>query len=140
MRKFDGLDFILLVDDDESTNFVNNIIIKKAEIDAPVHVAFDGIEALEFLTSTGKFASQKALPKSGIIFLDINMPVMNGWEFLEEYRKLNSTQKENIEIVMLTTSLNEDDSTRANSNVDIKRLVNKPLRIDKLNKIINDRF
>ena len=140
MRKFDGLDFILLVDDDESTNFVNNIIIKKAEIDAPVHVAFDGIEALEFLTSTGKFASQDALPKSGIIFLDINMPVMNGWEFLEEYRKLNSTQKENIEIVMLTTSLNEDDSTRANSNVDIKRLVNKPLRIDKLNKIINDRF
>jgi len=140
MKKIKNLDCIVLVDDDESNNFLHKRIIKKLGIDVFIQVVYNGLEALEFLTCTGKFASQGRLPQPGIIFLDINMPVMNGWEFLTEYKKLPEEQKEKIVIAMLTSSVNEDDVLRAKVDYGLKDFINKPLRLAKLNSILDEYF
>ena len=102
------LNCILLVDDDESCNEFHQLIIEKTACTEKVEVAYDGEEALAFLKSS----INGVHPEPDIIFLDINMPGMNGWEFLEEYKKLEGEIKSKI-VVMLTTSLNPNDKTRA---------------------------
>lgn len=137
MRKINGLDFILLVDDDEATNYLNQRVIRKSDINADVQVAYNGKEALEYLTGTGKFAGRNMLPEAGLIFLDINMPGMNGWEFLEAYKKLPDEQTQKIKILMLTTSNNPDDEKKAVDIPEVKGFIHKPLSVEKLEKAIN---
>jgi CheY-like chemotaxis protein len=140
MKKYNGLDCILLVDDDETSNFINKTIIELEEIDMFIQVANDGIEALEFLTCTGKFSEKSEYPQPGIILLDINMPRMNGWEFIEEYQKLPENQKGRIVLAMLTSSLDQGDIDKANKNKDLMGLISKPLNPEKLNTIIKQHF
>ncbi len=140
MKKYDGLDCILLIDDEESNNYLHQMIIKHAKINTFVQVTYNGLEALEFLTCTGKFLSAKKYPQPGIIFLDINMPKMNGWEFLEEYENLPEEQKGKIVIAMLTSSLNQDDIDKSEKNNDLKGFIRKPLNSKKLMKIVEDNF
>jgi len=104
MKKHKHLDWILLVDDDDSNNFLHKIIVKQSGINVTTKVAYNGLEALDFLNSTGKFSMEEKPNKPGIIFLDINMPRMNGWEFLEAFKKLPENQKSNIVMMLLTTS------------------------------------
>ena len=100
---------ILLIDDDEISNLFNKIFISKLELDITVDVAINGIEAVAFL-------KEKLVDKVNtsmmpcLLLLDIRMPIMNGWQFLEAYDKLlNQEIKENIVVVMLTTSEDESD-------------------------------
>jgi CheY-like chemotaxis protein len=113
------LNSILLVEDDEATNFINQMVIKKLDCANHVQVAWNGSDALDYL----KQSSQS--PE--LILLDINMPGLNGWEFLEEYSKLKEEEKANIIVVMLTTSLNPDDKKRADNNPAIAGFRSKPL-------------
>lgn len=140
MKKFKGLDCILLIDDEESNNYLHQMIIKQAKIDAHVQVTFDGLEALEFLTCSGRYEEAKEFPQPGIIFLDINMPKMNGWEFLEEYKKLPEEQKGKIVMAMLTSSLNQDDIDKSEENSNLKGFISKPLNSKKLIKVAEDNF
>jgi CheY-like chemotaxis protein len=137
LRKINGLDFILLVDDDEATNFLNQRVIRKADINAEVQVATNGREALEFLTNAGKFSHLPTLPEAGLIFLDINMPGMNGWEFLEAYKNLPEDQTRRIRVLMLTTSINPDEEKKAIDIPEVKGFIHKPLTQEKLEKAIN---
>src|SRR5690349_10546394 len=95
------LNCVMLIDDNEDDNFFHKIVLKETGIAEYIKVAESGFEALDFLKQENK------IPE--LIFLDINMPKMNGWEFLEEYRKLNDEQKARVIIIMLTTSLNPAD-------------------------------
>lgn len=127
---------ILLIDDDEATNYYHRIIIDDAGCAEEVNVATDGKKALEFLTASfdGKHH------KPDLIFLDINMPVMNGWEFLEHYHKLSEEQKAKITLVMLTTSINPDDLEHAKKYHEISGFRNKPLSVEMLQEIMNKYF
>lgn len=78
--------------------------------------------------------------KVDLIFLDINMPAMDGWEFMEEYKKLPEEQKADIVLIMLTTSLNPDDELRTLETPEIAGFENKPLKQDRLEKILNKYF
>jgi len=140
MKKFKGLDCILLIDDEEANNFLHQMVIEHAKIDTFVQTTYNGVEALEFLTCTGKFSRAKDFPQPGIIFLDINMPKMNGWEFLEEYVKLPEEQKGKIVMAMLTSSLNQDDIDKSNKNTNLKGFINKPLTAAKLMTVIENNF
>lgn len=129
---------VLLIDDDEPTNFIHKKIIQSSGFVENVHIAQGGQEALEYLGSNGKGDRDTSLPE--LIFLDINMPAMDGWEFLVHYGKLTHLQKENTVIVMLTTSLNPDDELKAKGIKEVYGYRNKPLTRRMLEEIVDNKF
>jgi CheY-like chemotaxis protein len=135
MIKYNGLECVLLIDDDTPTNYLHKLAIEKAGVDVHIQVATTAMEALQFLSRTGAFDAE-GLPQPGIIFLDINMPAMDGWEFMEEYKKLSAAQKARIIVFMLTTSLNPADMERAMSIEEVVTFLNKPLTSEKVNELV----
>jgi CheY-like chemotaxis protein len=140
MRKIKDLDCVLLVDDDRPTNFLHKRVIEKTGLAVEVQSLTSASEALDFLTATGKYASTPQLTRPGIIFLDINMPGMNGWEFMEAYRHLSESQKASIIVIMLTTSLNVDDRERALNDKNIATFYHKPLRSEMVMELVEKYF
>ncbi len=127
------LNTILLVDDDEEDNYFHSIVINKLNIVNQIDVANNGLEALSYLKDR-----KNSLPD--VIFLDLNMPKMNGWEFLEEYKLLSPEQKAKVLIVILTTSANPDDVRRAKEMEEVSGFSTKPLSEEFLDKLIADHF
>jgi CheY-like chemotaxis protein len=135
------IDCILLVDDDEIVNYLNNLKIKKAEIATVTWTATNGKKAIEFLTNTGEFESNmNSHVRPLLIVLDINMPVMDGWEFMEAYKKLDLIEKDKIIIVMHTTSSNAADQLRAESIPEIAEFTKKPLTQVMIDTIVQKHF
>jgi len=131
------LNCILLVDDDEPTNFFNKMILEDVNCAKSIEVVDSGQDALDYLKKT---AVSGCSSSPELIFLDINMPAMNGWEFLERYSSLEKQQKANVVIVMLTTSLNPDDQAKASSIPDVSGFETKPLTPEKLELILKKYF
>ncbi|WP_158978444.1 response regulator [Cellulophaga sp. L1A9] len=131
-----NLKSILLVDDDESTNFINSVFIKKLDIDVDVYKALNGEEALEILEESSD--DSDFFPC--LITLDINMPIMNGWAFLERYKKLSPSIKNNCIIVMTTVSEDDKDLIRATNNEDVKEFFQKPMSDEKFSSLLNKYF
>ena len=120
------LDCILLVDDCVADNYLHKRILKELDCCKQIMVARDGEEALKVLTT--KKGDVYLSPD--LIFLDINMPKMTGWEFLEEYKRLPLTQQAKAVVIMLTTSLNPSDKERADNIDEVSGFLNKPLTIN----------
>ena len=137
MRMRRKLDCILLIDDDEPTNFLNKLTIEQSGCAKHVQVVQSGLEALEYLRGENGY---KGLPRPDLIFLDINMPAMDGWEFLGQYRELNKEQQADIIMIMLTTSLNPDDELRTKEFPEIAGFENKPLLLQRLEDILEKFF
>ncbi|KFC60574.1 hypothetical protein FEM08_06160 [Flavobacterium gilvum] len=130
-----------MVDDDLATNFINKKIIQKANIIEHVQVALNGREAIDYICNKGKFESDNGkYPKPQLILLDINMPVMDGWEFIEAYQNLDEAIKNNIVIVMLSSSFNPADKAKAESIAEISEFRQKPMTKDALLEIIRTHF
>ena len=140
MRKYKHLNSILLIDDDEATNFLNEATIEDMNLDLRIYTVYNAQDGLDFLNKTGKFDDRTSNTDPGIIFLDINMPGMSGWDFLEEYDKLEEEKKAKVTIAMLTTSLNPDDKAKAESMGAIKEFMYKPLTEEQVNELIEDNF
>ncbi|AHM62735.1 response regulator receiver protein [Flammeovirgaceae bacterium 311] len=122
---------ILLVDDDETTNIINEMLITDMDIAEHLLQARNGKEGIELLEK--KFQQEQGLPD--LILLDINMPVMDGFAFLEAYQQLDFPDKSAAIIVMLTTSLNPSDVERA-KNAGVADYINKPLTEQSLQEIL----
>lgn len=125
----DKLPSILLVDDDSTTNFLNELLLKSLGVADQLLVAQNGREALTTLNQANP----------SLILLDVNMPVMNGIEFLEAYVQLPQAQRQAIVVVMLTTSLHSRDLERV-QELPIAGLVNKPLTKEKVDTILQMHF
>jgi CheY-like chemotaxis protein len=130
------LNCILLIDDDEPTNFLNRLTLEQANCTRDIRIAQSGQEALDYLRDYGKEQS----PRPDLIFLDINMPAMDGWEFLEKYRSLPPERKADIVLIMLTTSLNPDDELRTKSIPEVSGFENKPLSQHRVNHLLEKYF
>lgn len=131
---------ILLVDDNYADNVFHKIQISEADICNQIKVVTNGREALDYIIKSGEPNQSKEFPKPDIIFLDINMPGMNGFEFLEEYHKLDETLKAKIVIIMLSTSLNPNDKTKAIAFKEVTEFQNKPLTVEILHETIEKYF
>lgn len=126
------LETVLLIDDDETDHFFFNRLVKNTDLINQAICFQYAEEALEYL-------KQKDRPKISAIFLDINMPRMSGFEFLEEAKKiLPDSFCEKAVVVMLTSSIAPQDKERANEFNVIKAYVNKPLDADRLADIVAD--
>lgn len=124
---------IMLIDDNPDDNFFHEREIKKAFHDNIVISKNSGKAALEYLKS-GKD------PLSDLILLDINMPGMNGWEFLEEYGRLSKELQGQAIIIMLTTSDNSTDMEKAKKYSMITDYITKPLTVDIIKNITDKYF
>lgn len=130
---------ILLVDDDQILNFLHSRLFEKTGIVEKVDIALNGREALDYLAKSldQRHTAQKKTTQPEIILLDINMPIMDGWEFLEEYKKLCHTNSHSIMVVMLTSSLNPDDREKAKQYEEITTFINKPLNMPMIQEIFS---
>ena len=127
---------ILLIDDDPATNFLHKIIIAKEDPSINVICKQSAKEALVYLKT--KTEGEHPIPE--LIFLDINMPGMNGWDFLNEYQSIDETQQAKKVIVMLTTSLDPFDRKRAEDIKEISDFRSKPLTSIMLRKVLEFNF
>lgn len=130
----DKLTCVLLVDDDTTTNFVNQMLLEDLAVTDKVIVAHNGRQALEMIKSQ---CDQGGCPE--LILLDINMPVMNGFEFLEAYGQLAFGHQQSVVIVALTTSMNPGDMDRLNT-FSTQGYLNKPLTREMVDAILRQHF
>tara|TARA_R110000868_G_scaffold355331_1_gene616814 strand:+ start:667 stop:1107 length:441 start_codon:yes stop_codon:yes gene_type:complete len=140
MTKIENLECILLIDDDGAVNFINELIIKKAGIKTHIQIAINAQQGLDYLMRAGDFLEFSNSIQPGIIFLDINMPGMNGWDFLSEYKKLPKQQRDQTVVVMLTSSINPDDKQKGENHPEVVAFMNKPLSKDSIMEIIKSHF
>lgn len=131
----------MLIDDDEPTNFLSSMIIEEAGCAGFIEIADSGEKAIDYLLNSQKFAyNNPEYPWPDLILLDINMPAMNGWEFLERYKNIKKKQGDHVIIIMLTTSLNPDDRNKANSTGTVTDFRHKPLTKELLDELLNKYF
>lgn len=126
------LNCVLLIDDDEDDNFLHQLILVKANITEHIHVAENGIEALRLLVE------EKLEPE--LIFLDINMPKMDGWEFLDSYRKLVKIETDKTVIIILTTSINPAEKERSKITSGVAGFQSKPMTESMIKEILQKHF
>lgn len=118
---------VLLVDDDNVFNFLSTKLIQQAGMAKEIRTALNGREALDLLTNY--YSGTATLPD--VILLDLNMPVMDGFGFLEAFARLNLPHKEDVSVIIVTSSLDVHDMQRA-QEMGITRYLTKPLSQESL--------
>lgn len=121
----------MLVDDDEIDNFITKKMIDDSHFAKKLIIKLSSEEALNYLKKEQN--NPEELPD--LIFLDILMPVMDGFAFLEEFDKLNDIIKKKCKIILLSTSESFKDLNRANKNRYVSKFLTKPLIEAALNAI-----
>lgn len=132
---------ILLIDDNPADNTYHKIIIAEANVCNHIQIATSGQQAIDYIIKANDpNQSPELFPKPDLILLDINMPGMNGFEFLEIYHTLEEDQKSKAVVIMLTTSLNPDDKTKAMGFKEVSEFQNKPLTVEVIQDTVKKYF
>ncbi|MCB1305299.1 MAG: response regulator [Leptospiraceae bacterium] len=119
--------FVLFVDDDPLSNFVNRLLLAQTAPGIGSTAVESAREALDYLTASGKYLEDFGLPQPGLVFLDLNLGVMNGWDFLDEYSLYPNTFRNRSRLYILTASPNPDDREQARQYRDVLGYLVKPL-------------
>ncbi|GAB2704767.1 response regulator [Mucilaginibacter koreensis] len=123
---------VLLVDDDEINNFISIKLIRKVLNNAEIMACLNGKFAIDQLMNLQETEPDK-LPD--YILLDINMPIMNGWEFLEMYNRLNIDPARKSKIYIISSSVFSNDINKAKSYPLVKDFISKPLNVEKIREL-----
>ncbi|OWP64017.1 response regulator [Hymenobacter amundsenii] len=127
------LSSVLLVDDDSTNNFLNELLFKQLEVTDLLLTAEDGAQALDLISS------MPDLNEPTLLLLDVKMPGMGGIAFLEAFRQLPLAQSRATVIIMLTTTMDARDLSRL-EELNIAGLVSKPLTKEKIDQILQLHF
>lgn len=123
--------FILLIDDDEVSNYLTEITLKTEGLAEKIETALNGEEGLSKLKN---IYGDGRIEKPELILLDISMPVLDGFGFLQKFNDLELTQKPKV--VILTSSRNRKDMAKI-KNYNIAGYLNKPLSADEFRYLVN---
>lgn len=126
---------VMLIDDNEIDNLINQKMIEAANITKYIYTHTGAKSAIEFLKNVEKLdgVAESVLPD--VIFLDIDMPLMDGFQFLDEFEKLSEITKNMCRVVMLTSSINPQDVNKSKKYTYVKKYINKPLTQENLEKL-----
>ena len=127
---------VMLIDDNELDNFINQKIIESSLFSKKIYVNSSGVSALEFLKNL--LVAEKLVSDlmPAVIFIDINMPLMDGFQFIDEYLKLPKNTKRKTKLIILTSSINPSDREMSVKYGDIITFINKPLNEESLALIV----
>lgn len=123
-----GRILFILIDDDDVNNTISQLIIKNAWAEAETVTFTNARAALEFLQDA--FTETDRINQSGIMFLNITMPVMTGWEFIDQFEKLPDDIKTRIKVYVLSASLDYRDIDRSRINKYVLEFFPKPLTVE----------
>jgi CheY-like chemotaxis protein len=123
---------VLLVDDDHVFNFLSGRLFEKLGFSDGIHMAMNGAEALKLINDY--YSGTQSLPD--VILLDLNMPVMDGFEFIEAFQRIRMPNKERVKIVIVSSSQDEKDIERART-LGITHYLTKPIHEKDLLDIMN---
>lgn len=125
---------IMLVDDDEIFVFLISKTIEHLKLVEQIEVFENGLDALEYFEKH-KF-NNEILPE--IVLLDLSMPIINGWQFLDQYSKISTHLTKKIDIYICSSSISPDDIARAKTIKEITDFIIKPISKEKLIDIVNN--
>jgi CheY-like chemotaxis protein len=123
---------LLVIDDDDINIFIIGKIVEKTGFPVDMVAKHNGQLAIDYIKDL--VANQQDLPQ--LILIDINMPILNGWEFIEAYEalQLNSSS----DLYMLSSSVYENDIEKAKTYTSVKGFISKPLSIDRLKELLSE--
>lgn len=134
------LDLVLLVDDDETTNYLNRRLLNEMNVAKEIVVFKNGQEAIEFLASTCGPEAKPGTKCPDLIFLDIKMPVMDGFTFLEQYEQRGLDASNHVIIMMLTSSASFYDLERLRRFKKVKKHYSKALTKHDVQEVLKEFF
>lgn len=128
------LENFIIIDDDQLNNKLCRVILQKAYPDATINDFTDPLQGFDYIAKT--YSSPESEGRA-ILLLDIMMPVMDAWDFLEKFDKLDEHTKSKIKIYILSSSINKSDMIRAQSNKYVEYYLIKPLNKESIRLIVH---
>ena len=129
----DAKHIVCLIDDDNIYQYTARVILESTGLAKEIHSFYNGSEAISYFRDE-KNLQPEILPD--VIFVDINMPVMNGWEFLEEYQKLYAMLPKPIVVYVVSSSVDSSDMQKSRSYKAVSDYLVKPVNRSKYQELM----